>query len=54
MSKPQGRTVYRPGTGWANVRVGAKRTERIYPTQNEAIRAARENLKNAGGRAQRW
>lgn len=49
MSKPQDRLVYRSGTGWANERVGAERAERIYATQGEAIRAARENLRNAGG-----
>jgi hypothetical protein len=49
MSKPQDRLVHRSGNGWANVRVGAKRAERIYPRQDEAVRAARENLKNAGG-----
>lgn len=31
------------------MRIGAERAERIYPTQDEAVRAARENLKNAGG-----
>ncbi len=49
MSKPQDRLVYKSGTGWANVRVGAERAERIYRTQGAAIRAARENLKTAGG-----
>jgi len=49
MSKPQDRLVHRSGNGWANVRAGAKRAERIYPRQDEAVRAARENLKNAGG-----
>lgn len=49
MGKPQDRLVHRSGTGWANIRVSAERAERIYPTQGEAIQAARENLKNAGG-----
>ena len=49
MSKPQDRLVHRSGTGWANARVGAERAERIYATQGETIRAARENLKNSGG-----
>ncbi len=49
MSKQQDRLVYRSGTGWANMRMGAERSEGIYPTQGEAIRAARENLRKAGG-----
>ena len=49
MSRRQGRVVYRSGIGWANMRVGADRAERIYPTQDEAILAARRNLANAGG-----
>ena len=37
MSRRQDRLVYRSGNGWANMRVGAERAERIYPTQDEAI-----------------
>ena len=49
MGKPQDRLVYRSGTGWANIRVGADRAEGIYATQGEAIQAARRNLRSAGG-----
>jgi hypothetical protein len=43
------RLVYRSGAGWANERQGAERAEGIYPTQQDAIKAARENLRRAGG-----
>lgn len=50
MSKEQDRIVHKvPGQGWANLRIGAERPEKIYPTQNDAIAAARINLIHAGG-----
>ena len=49
MAKLHNRTVYKAHSGWANSRNGAERAEGIYPSQREAIAAARENLQNAGG-----
>ncbi|OHD16958.1 MAG: hypothetical protein A2Y38_05945 [Spirochaetes bacterium GWB1_59_5] len=49
MSKPQDRMVHKAPDGWANSRNGASRAEGIYPTQKEAIEAARQNLRNSGG-----
>lgn len=49
MSKPQDRIVHKAPNGWANSRNGARRAEGIYPTQHEAIEAARQNLQHAGG-----
>lgn len=49
MSKPQDRMVHKARDGWANSRNGASRAEGIYPTQKEAIDAARQNLRNSGG-----
>ncbi len=44
------RTVYRRDDGsWANKRDSATRPASLHRTQTEAVRAARENLLNAGG-----
>lgn len=49
MPKSQDRMVHKAPDGWANSRIGVERAEGIYPTQREAIDAARLNLQNAGG-----
>lgn len=50
MSKRQDRTVYRrPDGQWANQRNDADRASSLHDTQQEADRAARENLRNQDG-----
>ena len=43
------RIVYHNEKGWANKRIGAKQPEKYYPTQQEAINAARGQITNNGG-----
>jgi hypothetical protein len=50
MSKPQDRTVFQqPDGNWANKRNDADKASSVHPTQEAAVDAARENLKNQGG-----
>jgi hypothetical protein len=49
MSKDRDRTVFRRNGEWVNKRNDADRASSIHPTQDAAIRAARENLGNQGG-----
>lgn len=44
------RTVYRRSDGtWANKRNDAGRASSVHDTQQEAVNAAKENLRNQGG-----
>lgn len=48
--KEKDRIVFRTDDGqWADKRVGASRPAALYPTQKQAIAAAREHLENQGG-----
>lgn len=49
MGKPGDRTVYKHPDGWADKRNDASRPDKVYPTQQAAIDAAREHSHNAGG-----
>jgi hypothetical protein len=50
MSKPQDRIVYqRPDGTWVNKRNDADKATSLHKTQQAAVDAARENLKNQGG-----
>ena len=50
MSKGRDRTVYRrPDGSWANKRNDADRASSLHKTQGEAVKAARDNLRNQGG-----
>jgi hypothetical protein len=49
MSKGRDRTVYHKEGGWAEKRNDAGRAGGIYKTQDDAVRAARETLRNQGG-----
>ena len=50
MSKGRDRTVSkRPDGTWANKRNDASKAKSIHQTQSEAIKAAKENLRNQGG-----
>jgi hypothetical protein len=49
MSKDTDRMVFRRPDGWANKRNDADRASSVHPTQEDAIRAAKENLVNQGG-----
>ena len=51
MSKDQDRTISRRADGtWENKRNDASRASSVHDTQAEAQKAAREMLKNQGGR----
>lgn len=50
MSKDQDRTVFHREDGkWANKRQDAERPTSLHETQEEAVAAARENLRSQGG-----
>ena len=50
MSKDQDRMVYkRPDGKWANERNDADRASSLHDTQRDAIRTARDMLRNQGG-----
>jgi Uncharacterized protein conserved in bacteria (DUF2188) len=50
MSKPQDRTISRrDDKSWENKRNDAQRASSIRDTQREAIKAAKDMLKNQGG-----
>jgi hypothetical protein len=49
MGKPGDRTVYKHPDGWADKRNDAERPDKVYPTQQEAIDAAKGHSANAGG-----
>jgi len=50
MSKPQDRMVYRrPDGTWVNQRNDADRASSLHDTQQDAVNAARDMLKNQGG-----
>lgn len=49
MSKGRDRMVYQRPDGWANKRNDADRASSVHPTQEAAVRAAREHLTNQGG-----
>lgn len=50
MSKPNSRHIIpRPDNTWANQRAGAERAGSVHDTQQGAINAAREMLRNQGG-----
>ncbi len=39
----------RPNGTWANTKDGAERASSVHPTQAQAVKAAREQLKSSGG-----
>jgi hypothetical protein len=49
MASKKDRFVSPRPNGWADQRVGSERATRIYPTQQEAIDAARSTLRQTGG-----
>jgi len=49
MTPPNKRTVTPHERGWSVDRPGAQRASSVHPTQQEAIDAARQNLKKSGG-----
>lgn len=50
VSKKQDRTIYQRDDGtWANKRNDGSKPSSVHDTQQDAIDAARENLKNQGG-----
>lgn len=50
MSKDKDRSVFqRPDGSWANKRNDAQKPSSTHKTQQEAVSAARQNLKNQGG-----
>ena len=50
MSKPQDRMVYQRKDGtWANKRNDAGKASSVHRTQKEAVKTAKQMLKNQGG-----
>lgn len=50
MSKGRDRTVYqRPDGTWVNKRNDSERATGLHKTQRDAVKQARQNLKNQGG-----
>ena len=49
MPNPNNRTVYPTENGWGNKKNGATRPEKIYPTQQKAVEAAKLQIQHAGG-----
>ena len=49
MSKGQDRTIFRRGGEWVNKRNDSDRASSVHKTQDDAVRAARDNLANQGG-----
>lgn len=47
--KGRDRTIYKTPDGWANKRNDADRASSIHRTQDDAVNAARRNLKSQGG-----
>lgn len=49
MSEQNDRSVYKRDDKWVNKKDSASKASSIHDTQEEAIQAAKQNLKNQGG-----